>query len=107
MTSFIALLRREFWEHSTSLKAIPLTLLVFVLLSNLAFIFVIGTSGSAFTINTGDETRSLVNYIGYFTQLDASKQTVIINGTMITTGMIINTILLIVMFVLGEKIKFN
>ena len=98
MTSFIALLRREFWEHSTSLKAIPLTLLVFVLLSNLAFIFVIGTSGSAFTINTGDETRSLVNYIGYFTQLDASKQTVIINGTMITTGMIINSILLIVMF---------
>jgi len=97
MTSFISLLRRELWEH-TSLKNIPITLLVFVLLANLAFIFVFGSSVSTFTISTADETRSLVSYFGYFTQLDASKQTSIINGTMITTGMIINAVLLIAMF---------
>ena len=97
MASFITLLRRELWEH-TSLKAIPITLLVFVLLSNLAFIFVVGSSASVITINTGDDALSLNNYLEYFAQLDADKQSVIVNGTMITTGMIIKSILLIVMF---------
>ncbi len=97
MASFITLLRRELWEH-TSLKAIPLTLLVFVLLSNLAFIFVFGSSANVITISMENDASSLNNYIDYFTRLDADKQSVIINGTMITTGMIINSILLIVMF---------
>ena len=97
MASFITLLRRELWEH-TSLKAVPITLLMFVLLSNLAFIFVVGSSANVITISTGDDALSVNNYIEYFAQLDAEKQSVIVNGTMITTGMIINSILLIVMF---------
>ena len=97
MNSFITLLRRELWEH-TSLKAIPVTLLVFVLLANLAFIFFISTAGGTMTISTGGETQQLVSYIDFFSRLDASKQAVIVNGTLITTGMIINSILLIAMF---------
>ena len=97
MTSFITLLRRELWEH-TSLKAIPLTLLVFILLANLAFFFFVSTSNFTFTINTDTETRQVVNTLDYFAQMEASKQAIIINGIMITTGMIINSIMLIVMF---------
>lgn len=97
MTSFITLLRREQWEH-TSLKTIPLILLVFILLANLAFFVFVGNSGYTFTINTELETRQVVNALDYFVNMDASKQAVIINGIMITTGMIINSILLIVMF---------
>ena len=96
MNSFIALLRRELWEH-TSLKGIPLTLLLFVTLANLAFIFAIGNYSLALISDT-QETHTLASYIDVFTQLDASGQTTVINGTMITTGMIINSILLIVMF---------
>jgi ABC-2 type transport system permease protein len=97
MTSFTTLLRRELWEHTT-LKNIPITLLVFVLLANLAFIFVVGTSSSSFTLSMGDNSQNLVNYIDFFSQMDPDRQARIINGTMITTGMIINSILLIVMF---------
>lgn len=97
MTSFTCLLRREMWEH-TSLKNIPLTLLLFVVLANLAFVFVIGNTDSSFTIGMGDTTQNPGNYIDVFSQMDSEKQTSIINGTMITTGMIINSILLIVMF---------
>jgi ABC-2 type transport system permease protein len=97
MSSFITLLRRELWEH-TSLKAIPLTLLAFILLANLALFFFVSASDFTFTINTATETRQVVNALDYFVQMDVNKQTVIINGIMITTGMIINSILLIVMF---------
>jgi ABC-2 type transport system permease protein len=97
MTSFITLLRRELWEH-TSLRNIPFTLLVFVILANLAFMFVVGSAGSSFTININNDTSELMNYIDFFSQMDSDKQASIINGTMITTGMIINSILLIVMF---------
>lgn len=97
MSSYMTLLRRELWEH-TSLKAIPLTLLAFVLLANLAFIFFLSASSGSITISSDGATQQVTNYIEFFTQLDPSKQTVIINGTMITTGMIINSILLIVMF---------
>lgn len=97
MTSFITLLRRELWEHS-SLRNIPLTLLVFVILANLAFIFVIGMSDSSFTISMNENTQKLGNYVDHFSQMLPGGQAKIINGTMITTGMIINSILLIVMF---------
>ena len=97
MSSYITLLRRELWEH-TSLKSIPLTLLAFVLLANLAFIFFLSASSGSISISSDGATQQLTNYIEFFTQLDPSKQTVIINGTMITTGMIINSILLIAMF---------
>ena len=97
MNSFITLLRRELWEH-TSLKSIPLTLLAFILLANLALFFFVSASDFTFTINTATETRQVVNALDYFVQMDVNKQTVIINGIMITTGMINNSNLLIVMF---------
>ncbi len=56
MNSFITLLRRELWEH-TSLKAIPVMLLVFVLLANLAFIFFIATANGTMTISTAGDCR--------------------------------------------------
>jgi ABC-2 type transport system permease protein len=74
-----------------------MTLLLFVILANLAFIFAVGNSSIAL-ISNGAETQTLASYIDVFTQLEAGKQTTVINGTMITTGMIINSILLIVMF---------
>jgi len=97
MRSFITLLRRELWEH-TSLKGIPVMLLSFVLLANLAFIFVLSSSTGSINIGSGEEARSLSSYISFFTLLTPSQQTAIINSTLITTGMIINSVLLIVMF---------
>ncbi|NOY17366.1 MAG: hypothetical protein GXP23_10660 [Gammaproteobacteria bacterium] len=97
MRSFTALLRRELWEH-TSLKGIPLTLLAFVLVANIAFIFLLASSVGTLNISSGEEVRSLSSYIGFFTQLKPAQQTAIINSTLITTGMIINSVLLIVMF---------
>ncbi|MEA1890427.1 MAG: hypothetical protein U9N50_11680 [Pseudomonadota bacterium] len=97
MHSFTTLLRRELWEH-TSLKGIPLTLIGFVLLANFAFIFLLNSSVGSFNVSNGEEVRSLGSYINFFTQLEPGQQTAIINSTMITTGMIINSVLLIVMF---------
>ncbi|HEC27775.1 MAG TPA: hypothetical protein ENI67_10280 [Gammaproteobacteria bacterium] len=97
MHSFTTLIRRELWEH-TSLKGIPLILLAFVLLANLAFIFLLSSSAGILNISNGEEVRSLNSYIGFFTQMNPAQQTAIINNTMITTGMIINSVLLIVMF---------
>ncbi len=97
MNSFVALLRRELWEH-TSLKSIPIALLLFVLLANIAFIFLLSSSGSLFSMSNGDELRTLGSFMDTFTQLLPGKQSAIINSTMITTGMVINSVLLIVMF---------
>ncbi|GMR05787.1 MAG: ABC transporter permease [Gammaproteobacteria bacterium] len=97
MHSFTTLLRRELWEH-TSLKGIPLILLAFVLLANFAFIYLLSSSPGILNISNGEEVRSLGSYIGVFTQMKPAQQTAIINSTMITTGMIINSVLLIVMF---------
>jgi len=97
MHSFITLLRRELWEH-TSLKGIPLMLLAFVLLANLAFIFLLGKFAGTLNISNGEEVRTLDGYLQFFTQLMPAQQTAIINSTLITTGMIINSVLLIVMF---------
>lgn len=97
MHSFVALLRRELWEHA-SLKGIPLTLLAFVLLANIAFVFLLAKSVGNLEILDQGEVSSLGSYIGFFTQLEPAQQTAIINSTMITTGMIINSVLLIVMF---------
>ncbi len=97
MHSFTTLLRRELWEH-TSLKGIPITLLAFVLLANIAFIFLLSGSVSTLNISNGDEVALPGSYIGFFTQLKPAQQTAIINSILITTGMIINSVLLIVMF---------
>jgi len=97
MHSFTTLLRRELWEH-TSLKGIPITLLAFVLLANVAFIFLLSGSVSTLNIGNGDEVALPGSYIGFFTQLKPAQQTSIINSILITTGMIINSVLLIVMF---------
>lgn len=97
MRSFITLLRRELWEH-TSLKGIPIMLLAFVLLANLAFIFLLSSTVGTVSTGDGNVVQSSGSYIGFFTQLSIGQQTAIINSALITTGMIINSVLLIVMF---------
>ncbi len=97
MHSFTTLLRRELWEH-TSLKGIPIMLLAFVLLANLAFIFLLSSTAGTVSIGDGNGVLSSSSYIDFFTQLSSGQQTAIINSALITTGMIINSVLLIVMF---------
>jgi ABC-2 type transport system permease protein len=97
MNSFVTLIRRELWEHTT-LRGVPVALLVFVVLINLAMIFSHDISVTAAIPENDNQLSTSQTYIDYFAALDDTKQSLVVNGTMITIGMIINTILLIVMF---------
>lgn len=97
MSSFITLLRRETWEHTT-LKGLPVGLLVFVLLVNIALAIAMLRYDGAVSINIDDNTLNISDMINSFVQLPATKQSEIINGTLLTIGMIINSIILIMMF---------
>ena len=97
MNSFLTLLRRETWEHTT-LRGLPVGLLVFVLLINLAFSVAMLRYDGGITVNINESTQTLSDVLNRFVQMPADKQSEIINGTLLTIGMIINSIILIMMF---------
>ena len=95
MRSFTALLRRETWEHTT-LKGLPMGLLVFVLLINIALSYALLNYGAG--IEANGNSAGISQLIDRFVQMPADKQSEIVNGTLLTIGMIINSIILIMMF---------
>jgi len=97
MRSFLALLRREIWEHTT-LRGLPLGLLIFFLLANLAVSAAVLRFDDSLDITVDGGTLTLGEVIGRFVQQPAEQQMAVINGTLITIGFVINSIILIMMF---------
>jgi ABC-2 type transport system permease protein len=97
MRKLLTLVRRELWEHTT-LVMIPVALLIIVLLANLTLVFTSnhlpGAAGTASSLGIFSGAK----YIQYLVSLDDNQQALFVNGTMITIGMIINTVVLIMMF---------
>ena len=97
MRKLLALVRRELWEHTT-LIIIPVALLVFVLLANTILVLTSSPPGVGPGSETSEAIFSGAKYIQYFVSLNDKQQALFVNGTMITIGMIINTVVLIMMF---------
>ncbi|MDJ0807464.1 MAG: hypothetical protein QNJ78_11600 [Gammaproteobacteria bacterium] len=95
MNSQIALLRRELWEH-TSFRWLPLILLGIVLLANSAVAWMVHIDGMIH-ISTDHGPLSAMDLPQQFLELPLSQQELIVNTTLITTGMIINAVLTIMM----------
>lgn len=97
MSSFIALLRRETWEHTT-LKGLPIGLLIFVLLVNVAFAVAMLRYEGSVSISIDENTGNISDLVSTFVQMTSDKQAQIINGSLLTVSMVINSVILIMMF---------
>ena len=97
MRSFIALLRRETWEHTT-LKGLPVGLLIFVLLVNAAIAVAMLRYEGSVSISIDENTGNISDLVSTFVLMTADKQAQIINGTLLTISMVINSVILIMMF---------
>lgn len=100
---FFTLLRRELWEHNT-LKWLPLGLLLFIFLANLAVIFAI--DGNVLTVTSDGIRYSLGDVIGQYKDpqgpdaravSNALQSGMVIKGVLFVLGMIINSVLQIMM----------
>jgi len=68
ISSFITLLRRELWEHN-SLRWLPLLLLLFVFLANLAVMYAGSVSDGFITIRTDGNDVPSIDISSSFEQL--------------------------------------
>lgn len=107
INSFITLLRRELWEQN-SLKWMPLLLLLFILLANLAFMYAAGSTNGFITIESeGKDISSIEIMDGYkqlATQQDGTAQIgalaqsqKVVRGVLYAVAMLINVVLQILM----------
>ncbi len=94
MRGFVALLRREMWEHKV-FRGLPLALLVVVLLVNLLMMSIDPFSAVSITLDSEDEATSLANLRQTFAALPVIQQSLVVNGTLIVIGMVINAVLMI------------
>jgi ABC-2 type transport system permease protein len=95
MRSFRILLQRELWEHG-SLRVIPVLLLLFVLLANLAFAYAMLRVDGSVTLN--GIAYPLATLADEFSRMPATGQELLVNSTLLTTSVVINQIVLITMF---------
>ena len=97
MNSFIGLMRRETWEHTT-LRGLPVGLLVFIMLVNAAIATAVLRYQGTVSIGLDNGSGNISDLGTSFIRAEAGQQAQIINGTLLTTGMIINSVILIMMF---------
>ena len=72
ISSFVTLLRRELWEQH-SLRWIPLLLLLFVLLANLAFMYAAGGNAGFITIESEGRGVSPSEILDSYRELGARQ----------------------------------
>ena len=94
MRSFVALLRRELWEHKV-FRGLPLALLVVVVLSNILLLLIDNYSNVSITIGSGGQASTLGALQRAFVALPPQELSLVVNGTLIVIGMIVNAVLMI------------
>ena len=105
INSFVTLLRRELWEQN-SLKWMPLLLLLFILLANLAVMYAAGEHGiitiggdssvTTIEITSGDETLTIQQdeATGIGTLAQSQK---VVRGVLYAVALLINVVLQVLM----------
>ena len=107
ISSFVTLLRREMWEQH-SLRWMPLLLLLFVFLANLAVMYAAGGNDGFITIETHGRDVSPAEIMDGYKQLGTEraestqseawvKSRTIVKGVLYALAMIINTVLQVMM----------
>lgn len=94
MRGFIALLRRELWEHKV-LRGLPLALLVIVVMFNVLLLLIDNYSNLSITLGSGEQVSTLGALQRAFVALPPQELSLVVNGTLIVIGMIINAVLMI------------
>ena len=107
ISSFVTLLRRELWEQH-SLRWLPLLLLLFILLANLAFMYAAGGNDGFITIEADGRGVSPSEIMDSYRQLGEQpsgsakngamlESRTVVKGVLYALAMIINTVLQVMM----------